>query len=146
MTVEDAKSGASGANVNQKKLALQIECEQVVNKLLSLTLQVMKDEEMMNDWIHMLPTSYKRQAYKSMCEFEVYALVVLGWLYNFDATKESFEIALKHWGKAKVIFKLIGEGCKIQQDHMALSIASTREKHCGMEKTTPSGLVGGTLL
>ena len=143
MNVKDAKSGASEANDYEKKLAIRVECEQVVNKFLSLTLQVMKDEKM-NGWIHLPSTSPENKFYKQMREFEAYALVVHGWLYDFDATKESYEIALNKWGKAKVIFKLIGD--EVQLDNMAINISLTREKQRGMGKTTPSGLVGGTLL
>jgi hypothetical protein len=129
MNVKDAKSGASEANDNEKKLALRVECEQVVNKFLSLTLQVMKDEKM-NGWIHLPSTSPENNMYKKMREFEAYALVVLGWLYDFDATNESYEIALNKWGKAKVIFKLIGD--EVQLDNMAINISLTKEKQRGM--------------
>jgi hypothetical protein len=144
MTVKDVKSSASGANDNEKKLALRVECEQVVNKFLSLTLQAMKDEKM-NGWIHLPSTSHENQVYKEMREFEAFALVVLGWLYDFDATKESFEIAIKHYERAQVIFKLIGKGCEVQLGYMAINIALTREKQRGMGMAMPSGLVGASL-
>jgi hypothetical protein len=143
MNVKDAKSGVSEANNNEKKIALRVECEQVVNKFLSLTLQVMKDKKM-NGWIHLPSTSTENKVYKEMREFEAYALVVLGWLYNFDATKESYEIALKKWAKAKVIFKLLGD--EVQSDNMAINISLNREKQRGMGKTASSGLVGAPLL
>ena len=144
MNVKDVKSSASGANDNEKKLALRIECEQVVNKFLSLTLQAMKDEKM-NGWIHLPSTSHENQVFKEMREFEAFALVVLGWLYDFDATKESFEIAIKHYERAQVIFKLIGKGCEVQLGYMAINIALTREKQRGMGMAMPSGLVGASL-
>ena len=145
MNVKDVKSSASGANDNEKKMALRVECEQVVNKFLSLTLQAMKDEKM-NGWIHLPSTSHENQVYKEMREFEAFALVVLGWLYDFDATKESFEIAIKHYERAQVIFKLIGKGCEVQLGYMAINIALTREKQRGMGMAMPSGLVGASLL
>ena len=42
MNFEDAKSVPSGADDNGAKLALRVDCEHVLYKLLSLTLQVMK--------------------------------------------------------------------------------------------------------
>jgi hypothetical protein len=106
----------------------------------------MKDEEMTNGWIHMPPTSYKYQAYKAMRGFEAFALVGLGQLYDHDGTKESLEIALKNWGKAKVIFKMLGEGYAVQSDHITIQITLARAKQLSMSKATPSGLVCGTLL
>jgi hypothetical protein len=43
----------------------------------------------LNGWIHLPSTSPENKVYKEMRDFEAYALVVLGWLYDFDATKES---------------------------------------------------------
>jgi hypothetical protein len=51
-----------GADDDWSKLNLRVECEQVLNKLLSLTLQRMKDERL-NGWIHMPPTSREHKSY-----------------------------------------------------------------------------------
>ena len=40
--------------------------------------------------------------------YEAYAYNRLGALYNSECTRESLEIAIKHYGKAQVIYKLLG--------------------------------------
>jgi hypothetical protein len=110
--------GRNGMNANGSTIlawdgsfdgaSLRVEGEALINKLLSLWREVKKDKKM-GGWVHMSPASDEYKYYKSFCAgYEAYAYDRLGGLYTSECTRESFEIAIKHYGKAQVIYKLLG--------------------------------------
>ena len=126
-------------------LALRSHCEFRAKKVLSLALQAMKDEKM-DGWIHMPPANYEYQFYKAFRrDYEVYALDVLGTLYKFDGTKKSLDIAIKHWGRAQVILKMLGISCEVQLNHVmsCLIWATARLRDYNV---APPGMVCGNIL
>ena len=94
--------------VDAMKPALRVQGENLLNKLLSMTLQVKKDSDIAS-WVHMPKWSKEYQEYKQFSyAYEAYSYERLGMFYRMDSTKESYLIAIKHLKKAVVIFKLIG--------------------------------------
>jgi hypothetical protein len=111
--------------VEVMKPALRVQGENLLNKLLSMTLQVKKDTAIAS-WRHMPKASYEYQEYKKFsCAYEAYSYERLGMFYGIDATKESYLIAIRHWEKALVIFKLIG--CESESNFTANQIAKARD-------------------
>ena len=111
--------------VDAMKPALRVQGENLLNKLLSMTLQVKKDTDI-TSWVHMPKASKEYQEYKQFSyAYEAYSYERLGMFYRFDSTKESYLIAIKHLEKARVIFKLIG--CESESNFTATNLAMVRD-------------------
>jgi hypothetical protein len=118
--------GSKLMRVDVMKPALSVRGENLLNKLLAMTLQVKKDTDIAS-WRHMPKASYEYKEYKNFsCVYEAYSYERLGTFYGIDNTKENYLIAIKHWEKALVIFKLIG--CESESNFTANMIAKARDR------------------
>ncbi len=117
--------GVTGMNPNPaERITLRVDGENLVNKLLSL-LRKVKEEKKMGRWVHMPPTNFEYNCYKilSVCS-QAFAFEKLGIMYMNEWTRESFGIALKHIGRAQVIYKF--SGCEDEFSAATYNLASTR--------------------
>jgi hypothetical protein len=124
-SILESYTGSKLMRAEVMKPAHRIQGENLLNKLLSMTLQV-KNNTHIASWRHMPKASYEYQEYKKFSRaYEAYSYERLGTFYGIDNTKESLGIAIKHWQKALVIFKLIG--CESESNFTANQIAKARD-------------------
>lgn len=110
MRIPLSRSGGDNDELSTANTALRVDAENLVKRFLSLALQERKDKKaILARWAHMPAASEEYQLYKVCMGWEAYAYERLGLIYNLDHTREGWEIAVKHWERARVIFKMIGE-------------------------------------
>ena len=132
--------GVTGMNPNTaERITLRVDGENLVNKLLSL-LRKVKEEKKMGRWVHMPPTNFEYNCYKilSVCS-EAFAYEKLGIVYMNEWTRESFGIALKHIGRAQVIYKLFG--CKDEFSAATYNLASIKTRLKDENFTGPESML-----
>jgi hypothetical protein len=104
-----SRSGGDNDDLSTANTALRVDAENLLKRFLSLALQERKDNKaFLARWAHMPAASKEYQLYKRCMVWEAYAYERLGLIYNLDHTRESWEIAVKHYERARVIFKMIG--------------------------------------
>jgi hypothetical protein len=92
----------------EDKGTLEVECEILIKKLLSMVDQTKKDLKM-SSWLHMPPTSFEYQFYKLLCgDFEAVGYQSLGMISHFDQTEASDKRSFKNYQKARAIYNLLG--------------------------------------
>lgn len=110
MRIPLSRSGGDNDELSTANTALRVDAENLLKRFLSLALQERKDNKaILARWAHMPAASQEYQLYKVCMGWEAFAYERLGLMYNLDHTRESWESAVKHWKRARVIFKMIGE-------------------------------------